>query len=401
MKKIVIPIPAMGNNNNTVSAAFTELAETFRRLGHPTTVIQITGQAALKAYIDAINQDNVAVYSNFFADMRISAGAHFRDLNLMEIFPFNMVLVIGDHPFTGFMWERIVHLHSHTRIMVVDKHFAAALKLINPNLSRFASIPASITYHTVPPAPAFAERPIDLLIPLSLTKGQSMAEIVEKYQAIPDLRRLAEAAYAALRHDHENYPLLVASALSRDLFKVDLTEMRDKNREFFWRALGVFSDVDLAIRSERRMALLLGLLKRVGPLRVAITSEPVAELDTDANITWLGKIDITHVHDLYRQSRMVLHCHPTYPNGLHERQMNAMGNGAVLLSDAVPALKRAFTDGQDFLTVQEGQTMADVQAGRSMAQLGDIAAAGQTLARQRFSLEAKAVQILKQLTADG
>lgn len=48
-------------------------------------------------------------------------------------------------------------------------------------------------------------------------------------------------------------------------------------------------------------------------------------------------------------TRIVLHCHPTFPNEMHERVGTAMVSGCVVVSDTAPALTAGFTAGSDWL----------------------------------------------------
>lgn len=378
---------------------YSELAATFRNIGYDSEVININSALTFQDFIKNCLRQDAAIYSGFFSDLRLNAYNNFKDLNLFDVLPVLIGMAIGDHPFTEFMWERITRSSARTTVMCIEPGFIDAIRMLNPNLNRLFSMDTAI-FGVADNLPPFKDRTIDLLIPMSFSgDAASIARLSDRYAGFPPHRILAETAYELMRHNYDDYPLALFRQAFRSLFGADLSELQKREEGAFFRVLRILSEVENLVRLERRQAILSSILQNIGAKRVVITNQKFDGAPHAPGVTWIGQVNAGQLSELYAQSRIVLHCHPTYPQSIHERMVNAMASGAAVLSDRSPGLSRFFKKNIEYLATDGNRSFIEIINDYGVEECARIAEAGRGAACERFSLTRQARQIVDALQA--
>lgn len=395
MKKINILLPDSGNNFDVGGLYARSLCNQIRNIGHECNIIINNNENNMREIIKKISSEEY-IFSSFFTDLSISAQNYSGSKNLIDIFNSKFIFYPTDHLFTTFMWPRVRQMSRNVGVFACDPLLLDELALLRPDVTTSTIAPQTVFTDSAAKAQPPSKRDIDLLIPstLVLRASRGRTSIDETIRAIctdNNSKLLARTLYDALLPERRRHPLEVLNAVLAAISWPPLTAFRDSRNETFWAILGILSEVDAVVRSARRLSIVSALLQDARNLRLVVTSDPPPEYSHLPGITWIGNKSLPALHELYRRSKSVLNIHPTYPNTLHERQLNSLANGAALLTDYCPSAEKFLIKGAHYLEVDETTSLAALIKNADIEAIG---LSGKDHVLKEFSMKAHATAVL-------
>lgn len=385
MKEILFTLPEQGNHCGVLSSIYQALAAEMRRRQWKVDVISPSDENfLLKILTVGQKEEAILFFGHFFYDLRFSAQNHFRETSIAEMIRAPIGLEIGDHPFSRFMWERIQHTHENSFMFAPEPGYFEAALLLQPKLRNFRRIQFPISFAPVEQLTPFDQRPIDLLVPMTVATGKSIDEVMATFPKGCDSRKLAEAIYENLRANRNDYPLTILRSLMLELFSRELPSVRN-GQDILLGAFAVLSDIESCIRSERRVEFLSHLLKDVRGRRVLVLDRGLPKSLKTPNVVIQPPVDAGTLGKLMGQSKLLAHCHPTYPLGLHERIINGMASGCVVVSDFAPCLEESFQNYRELIWTQSPLVLNDLFADYTDDHLKGIASNAYRQAWEAYS----------------
>jgi hypothetical protein len=385
-RRVVIAEASLGNNYGVLTAYTAGLEAEFRDRGWAVTMARAAEPGFLATLLQhGTDTDAVGLLGHFFYDLRVSAQNHFNAARIGDLFRGRLSAMWADHPFTGFMWPRLQDADPRAVYFPADPGFIAAAALINPQLKRFHPLALPVLYADRGAQLPLAQRQIDVLLPLTFrdigTREQTLAELA------PDPRRLrlAEALFSGLHDDRTTYPFTAFLTTLQAEFGISAAELGN-DRKLLHGWLGVLSKVDLIIRNERRITLTLDLLRDVAGLRVHLVGKLPPGMALPPEVVREGPLDAYELGRRMAQSRWVVHCHPTYPQAMHERVLTAMASGCGVISDFAPILDQTFEQGRHWLHARPGASLRELLAGIDAARLASLGAAALQAVEGRYGM---------------
>lgn len=385
-RRVVIAEAGRGNNYRLLSAYTAGLEAEFRRRGWGVSVARAGEPDFLAALLrHASDPDAIALLGHFFYDLRVSAQNHFGNARISDLFRGRLCAMWADHPFTTFMWPRIQEADPRVLYCPADPGFIDPARWLNPQLARFHPTWLPVLYAPPRPSTPIGQRPIDVLVPLTFRDVGTRERCLADLDTQPPLRRLAEASFERLADDRTTYPFTILRELLQSEFGMPLAALgadRQKQREW----LGVFSRVDLIVRNERRVRLVRDLLRNAGSLRVHLVGKLPPELQVGPEVMCEDALDAAALGERMALSRWVVHCHPTYPQAMHERVLTAMSVGCGVISDFAPALAETFREGAEWLHARPGASLDELLAGFDADGTARLASAATAAVAGRFGM---------------
>lgn len=382
------------------------LAAEIRKMGVATSVVSASGPDFINAVTEAGNKNGHAVFSDIMGyDLWVEADLNV-NRNLFDLLNVPVFAVLADHPYSEFMWKRMMRCASSTLFLTPCASLSYEFKTIYQKHN-----PVELVERVPPPAlrhgrlrdqeiVPLSERSIDLLIPWGLHKffqnGNRLEESLETYgEAAVELG--VEVFHRALEEtDSTLLEIFLSSAESKYgepyRFRKPVTQAN-----FGW--MSVLNLIDWEIRKERRLRMLKSLAGVPNEFRIVVTAKPevtraIPEISGKENIEWAGEIPAGELEALYADSKIVLNCNPTYPDMIHGRVRNGLAHGCFLVSDSNLALERVF--GREKGVGLLGTEEADI--GEYLSEKWDVlqsrAEAGRAIINSEFSLEQYAVNLL-------
>jgi hypothetical protein len=244
-----------------------------------------------------------------------------------------LIASIGDHPFASFMYLRIANASNSFEYEIVDKTFQKVASDLSGRALKCKVVKAIAT-----PAidqnklPRYDDRNISVFFPMGF--GYRKADIKTFLDRILTFSR--QEVYEAYLDYRFSLNLTAyeffAKRLCRDT-NTSLASHFDDKSEFF-SLLSIISDADFRERFISRKIKLekISRLIRNGTIVVA-GAPPTEPMSLDTNVMFTGYINYPQILNLYASSKVVMHCHPTYFNGLHERPVTAQALGCLLATD--------------------------------------------------------------------
>lgn len=400
-RPVVIALASRGNNYGVLSAYTAGLAAEFRQRGWAVTLADAQAPDFLPTLLrHAADADAVCMLGHFFYDLKVSAQNHFNSARIGDVLRGRLCAMLADHPFTAFMWPRLHDADPRVVYCPADPGFIGAARLINPQLDRFHPLGLPVLYAASARPLPLAQRPIDVLIPLTYrdtgTRDQYLAALAPQ----PKLHRLANLLFARMRDDRTAYPFTTFLhtmeadfGLAPGALKSGTQALRE------W--LGVLSKVDLIVRNERRIELTVDLLRDAAGLRVQVVGKLPAGLSLPPGTVCEGPLDAVELGRRMSLAKWVVHCHPTYPQAMHERVLTAMASGCGVISDFAPVLADTFQVGRQWLHAPPGASLAQVLDGIDAGRLDGLGAAAEKAVRGRFGMTQHVDDLLAGVDALG
>ncbi len=352
LSHIYLTVPGVQGGAHGIHKARThKLAAEIERQGIGVSVISGKSPEFVQKVVEASNNEGHVFYTGIMGyDLSVSSQLNVTG-NLFELLDVPVFGLLGDHPYTEFMWHRMEQLGNATLVSPLPSVKEEYEEIFESNNNILLS------EHPPPPSPKdgvveaiapLSERPIDLLIPWGIHKFyRNQRTLDEKLKVIgkPALEIGMELFKAAL-HNYEESIYQIFQRIynqgygSRYIFKNPKT-----NEDKCW--LKVLSLVDWTIRKKRRLQMLKMLPALPDELNITITAHPkigtvLPFLKDMKNISWVNEVEISELERLYSQSKVVLNCNPTYPDTIHGRVRSGMANGCFVVSDYNPALEETF-----------------------------------------------------------
>jgi len=314
-------------------------------------------------------------------------------MSVTDFFACRMLAWLGDHPYSPYMLDRLRYLPSRVRLHGVEPGFFTGVRALQPDMSGGQVIDCCPSYARAAQDIPFAQRPLDVFISLNFYAEWTREGFQQRWAPTTREGRLANAFYESLRHDRTTFPLALAEPLLKEFYGASWAELAQDFEQL--KAVGTVLDaVDLCVRGERRLEILHGLLRDTGGLRIAMVDSGLPPLPKISNVEVIPTVKASALGRIMGQSRVVLHVHPTYPGGVHERVINAMAAGSAVLSDPVPRLHELFGDNEGWLALQPGESLREVVMRVGPDSFAEVAAAGQAAVRARFSADAYVQRLL-------
>jgi hypothetical protein len=258
-------------------------------------------------------------------------------VNIIDYSRATTVATIGDHPFSTFMHGTVENAHPSTKFIVMERSFQEEVRTMKPALAD-----AVYDHQPIPPPTnydcgkkvAFNEREFDLVVPMyfAAMAGRDINFLLSKLTA-DWFAEIAAITYETARTAVDRSPFLIFCEVFQAKVGLTLDEVRERNPAIMGQIVNVISGIDGIIRQERRKAMLGSLLRSVDGLKVAVTSNPIQDLEVDERVQFVGPRPVGETADLMANARATLNCNPSYPSSLHERVVSSMLYGSCVITD--------------------------------------------------------------------
>jgi hypothetical protein len=314
-----------------------------------------------RLFVNLMDDDCVIHFHSFLYDLKVHASPAIKKVrHALEFARARSIATVSDHPFSDFMQEMVRNAHPNTRFIVIDNTFPDEMRFINPALerARFIHQPfvAPVSYED-DRFVDFDLREYDLVLPLLLidTSGFTLKDM------FPDIGegwfpRVVMATYETIRTDLSQNPFHVFSQNMRAELGAGLDELQRHQPKAVPAILNTLSKVDGYVRHERRNRVVGSLLRSVGDLKIAVLGKPIAGLEIDPNVQFLGTQRAAETAALMANSRAVLNCSPSYPTNVHERVTVGMLYESCVITDINPCIEENFSE-NDYVPYAPGSTL--------------------------------------------
>ena len=212
-----------------------------------------------------------------------------------------------------------------------------------------------------------------------------------------DLRKLGNDAMERMMagRGNQEYPLedILEDLVSRD----DLETGRYGTKEFPV-LMNYLYLTDKYVRNVRRRMVLETVAGHTALTVIGEGWEQTA-LGSMSHVTLLGGKRMEESFSLMADSRMVLDVNPLFANGVHDRVVSAMRNGALVCSDMFPDSEEGFWDGKRLLAYQSWNQkgLEEALAVRDSHQAAYMAEQGRIFAEERYSWEAVGRRLVERI----
>ncbi len=321
-----------------------------------------------RLFANLMDEDCVVHFHSFLYDLKIhTAPAVKKVRHALELARARAIATVSDHPFSDFMQEMVGNAHPNTKFIVIDSTFPDEMRFINPALEQAEFIhqpfvaPVSFEdrLHV-----AYERRDYDLVLPLLLINTSKMC-LKSLLGEMNDgwFSRSIMATYETVRSDLSLNPFHAFKSIMHSETGAGLADLQRKHPKVVPVLLRALSIVDGYVRHERRTRVVGSLLRDVGDLKVSVLGKPVAGLEIDAKVRFLGHQRAPETAVLMANSRAVLNCSPSYPTNVHERVTVGMLYGSCVITDTNPCIAENFSN-DDYVPYAPGSdmTIADIFA---------------------------------------
>nr|WP_286669169.1 FkbM family methyltransferase [Fodinibius salicampi] len=334
-----------------------KVAQEIEKKGIQTSLISSSGPEFLDALSKVKDNDGYACYSGVMGyDLKVHADMGVSG-NIFDLLDIPVFAFLGDHPYTDFMWSRIVNSADRTVFLTSIPSLKEEMEQIFPNtaVKQIGNLfPLSVQNGDLK---SIGSRPVDVLVPWGLHKFFGNQEsLAQQLQAIGRRQKdLGMALYNEAVGNYRTSILTIFTELYQAEFGGQYPFGNTKTKEDF-RWLRVLSLVDWMIRKDRRIKMLREQLSFLPEkYRAVITAneklaEVIPELKGKNNIEWVGQISKQKLNQFYRNSKVVFNCNPTYLDNIHPRVYEGISNGSFVISDFNEALETTLF-GQDAIGI--------------------------------------------------
>jgi len=347
MKRLVVATSALGDNGRIFLSQLSSIEIEAEKHGVQVNRISLDSTKGFAEFLRSLNDDDTLVYSGIwgfdqsvggFSKLGLAKSAQrdlFTDSNC------TLVATICDHPFSNFMIDRISSaskefiylLQEPSNLRAAKEISTKELKCVDANS---VLCPALDTTQL----PDYQSRPISIFFP--------MATHSNRVDVLPFLRSLPSdlAKIVSLVHDEYRFEfgVTIYEFLREQLpSNIPLGELKSFVGDIVYTTiLCILSDGDVRERARWRLDRLNAVcsLEKAGTIVVA-GQRPTEDADFGANVHFAGgHLDFSQIVQLYANSKLVYHCHPTYFSGIHERPVHAQLMVCVLATDSLPWTSR-------------------------------------------------------------
>jgi len=334
-----------------------KIAQEIEKKGIGTSMISSSGPEFLDALSNVKNNDGYACYSGVMGyDLKVHADMGISG-NIFDLLDLPVFAFLGDHPYTDFMWGRIVNSAEKTVFLTSIPSLKEEMEQIFPNTSvrQIGNLfPLSMQNGGFK---SIDSRPVDVLIPWGIHKFfANQKSLTQQLQEIGSRQKdLGMALYDEAVGNYRKSILTIFYELYEGEFGSQYQFRNTKTKEDF-RWLKVLSLVDWMIRKDRRVKMLREQISSLPEkYHVVITAneklvEVIPELKGKSNIEWIGQISKKGLNQLYRNSKITFNCNPTYLDNVHPRVYEGISNGSFVVSDFNEALETTLF-GQDAIGI--------------------------------------------------
>jgi len=389
--RVVIGDAVLGNNHGVLSEYSRSLRENLLSRGTECEVLafqqQDPGHFLRTLAAESAAHRNLLFFGNgFFYDLHVTAQNHYNQTSLFDALRVPVVARVDDAPYTTFMWPRLLQSPA-TALHVASQPVCDLGHLLFPRLTRWLAVPNFAVYPRSLMQEA-CDPDIDLFVPLSITSGHPIDQVVSLLQSVDEpLRRLGCYLIDTIRSHYGKVDMYLLLQSYMHDYPGAFTELQVL-------AVGqLMSAIDNALRIEWRQ----GFMARLGDInpawQIVVTSPPPPSGAVPANIHYVGNRDVCDLWRFVARSRATLNIHPICARDIHERVINVTTAGRACITDPTLALEQVFTHGEDIVFIRSPEDLPRVSfefAARDLDTIG-VRAAGK--AAGLFSVERYVVSV--------
>ena len=304
--------------------------------------------------LNIIINDKVLVYTGWsFYDLCINCH-RLGMVNIFDITKTPVLATIGDHPYTDFMWQRIENIPENIFfISGYSSLFQELERCRSLDLSRCHMVNLPSRFDPINTSAELSARPIEVLVPWKIFRTSETIEgLVQKItKNHPRFGEVTRGVYDACRYNHRiNIFGYLLKSIEQNRGQKYLFGKKFNSTDY--RILSIASTVDKIIRAERRIDLLVEILKNVEMEVMLLGDEKTKEFfhnyrirGAKGRLKIIDYVDAGKLSRMYMESKYVLNCNPTYNGGIHERIRQAAAAGCCVISDENDTLNDYFEHG--------------------------------------------------------
>jgi hypothetical protein len=240
----------------------------------------------------------------------------------------NCFAYITDHPFATFMYDRIRRASSNVKYSFIDESQHRSFQIIsgvNPQSRRINSI--VLPRYLYESLPKYETRAIDILVPSNIGDEYSFAiDRVEPHIKQTLLEAINRNPYHLQLNSFDSF-----EELYQQNFNHDLQCFHDTNQEMFKTTILNIGIADNNWRHKFRRNEIDQIARQNPDLNIFVAGKPDTTIQS-SNVKFIGFQPFQNICNLIANAKCVLHLHPTYFDGLHDRPLTAPAFGTPVIT---------------------------------------------------------------------
>lgn len=333
-KTLVYCVADAGDNGGIFNFSFTWLQVSAKALGIDVIKLNLSKTEDLLRLPVYVGDENYAIFSNIWLyDLQIH-GFGLASFEVQAIYEqsakFNITSLVADHPFTTYMYQRIMRATSTFNYLFLDESYNDVITHIRGSIldgKKLLGMPTP--NYGLGALPLYQDRLIDMLAPLAI----NYPKISKIWEDIADnqLKNLFSHVWSTYSYAHCKtvYQYWIECSKSMIGFEVDL---RTSNETFRTLLIQFLSDLDLLTRARFREDTIRFIAEMFPDKIIHVTDSPSPILSAYKNVHFIGRVGFEQCVRLIANSKRVLHCHPTYFNSFHERPIISQALGSMVVT---------------------------------------------------------------------
>lgn len=308
--------------------------EFYKKLGFDADVLDLLDSD----FINNVNKILINKRSDFVysancigIDIKLNDGR-----NLYDVLGIPVVGILGDHPVNQL--ERIIKSPQKTLFVCIDTENIDYFKRYFPNKKIVLSNCSGYLVNNYKEK-KFSERKIDVLFAGSLINPFEIKKSWDKLDRIT--RMLINNLSASVVRQY--YIINIDDEISRAFLKYNI-----RNNNLNYRAF-IHSQVERYVRVYKRYK----LIEKLGESDLSVmcigNTKEYSELNKSGKLIIKDKIDYQSFLEMMNDSKMVLNITGHLYNGITERILSAMINGAAVVTEEDRFTKKYFDDGENII----------------------------------------------------
>jgi len=340
--RLLLAVSELGDNGRIFRTQLPSLEIAAANLGIATTTISLDSAKGFGELLRRLEDEDELIYTAIWCyDHRVEGFSKLAQRDLFIEARATLVADISDHPFTPFMLSRLHNASSSFIYKILEPTDKKAvyeisrkdLTCVDTNAVLCPLVDTSLL-------PEYTNRQITIFFPMSTEyKQDNLAPYFEHLP--PELAKAVSFAFKEYRYElcvtiYEFFRTLLPTNFFINEIRASISEAA------YYSTLIILSAADMRERFRWRMECLRAVSEQVkDKLIVVAGSRPTSEMHFNDNVHFVnGNLTFPQVVNLYANSKFVVHCHPTYYHGLHERPVHAQLMGCVLVTDSLPWTSR-------------------------------------------------------------
>jgi len=330
INKIVYVLLDKGANFNQYHIAGEWLSAACKACGIAFEIFHVRDSYSLRQLLsESYDQSSLILLNVWLYDLRFN---FFSDPTSGTIDIFgesrNILATIPDHPFATFMYSRVVAASKGVRYFMTDRsnlNCFSEIAQFNPVHQFIDAIP--LPYVDITQLPQLRNRPIDVFVP-----SNAGHLIEEPNLMLPfDLSDcLKEAAGLDPYLSQENSVKMFRRALS-ERTSIEISVLRREHADLHHACFNALGIADQNWRHRFRIRELNQLAQSNPDLNFVVAGSPNENIQRE-NIKFVGFLPFDKTCNFIANSKAILHLHPTYFDGLHDRPLLAPAFGTPVLT---------------------------------------------------------------------